>query len=299
MQQLPVINTQQMNIFLCVVEKHGFAKAATSLHMTQSAVSKSIARLEHELEIELFHRTTRSLELTAAGKVLYEHWKKDLVSLNKSYQMALQVENENHQMLKIGVLSTARFDSYFPKLKQAFVEQAPEVNLDVAIRYVTDLIDALDNGEFDLVIIPDFVRFSAMQKGFSWQYAAVGQAYLLLGKNHPLAGRKSLKSAELKDLNFVTVHETEDYRRDLEERLSPYGCEIRVVQVYKTAYDVRYLFNSDDAGIMIDSFFDYANEFSDCVKVPIEDQRNGLICVWDPANKKEGLKKFIEILPKI
>ena len=53
------ISIQQIIVFLCVAEYEGFAKASDYLHMTQSAVSKSVAKMEKELGIELFQRTTR------------------------------------------------------------------------------------------------------------------------------------------------------------------------------------------------------------------------------------------------
>ena len=53
------ISIQQILVFLEVAEQGGFAKASTVLNMTQSAVSKCIARMEKELEITLFERTTR------------------------------------------------------------------------------------------------------------------------------------------------------------------------------------------------------------------------------------------------
>jgi DNA-binding transcriptional LysR family regulator len=48
-----------------------FAKAAQSLGLTSSAVSRAIGELEAELRVALFHRTTRSLKLTADGEELY------------------------------------------------------------------------------------------------------------------------------------------------------------------------------------------------------------------------------------
>ena len=57
------ISIQQIIVFLCVAEYEGFAKASDYLHMTQSAVSKSVAKMEKELGIELFQRTTREIQI--------------------------------------------------------------------------------------------------------------------------------------------------------------------------------------------------------------------------------------------
>jgi DNA-binding transcriptional LysR family regulator len=60
-------------VFVKVVETSGFTAAATALGLGKSAVSKQIQRLEQGLGVTLLHRTTRSMTLTEAGRVLYEH----------------------------------------------------------------------------------------------------------------------------------------------------------------------------------------------------------------------------------
>ena len=59
-------------VFVAAVEAGSFAQAAVRLHLSRSAVGKSIARLEERLEVRLFHRTTRSQSLTDSGALFYE-----------------------------------------------------------------------------------------------------------------------------------------------------------------------------------------------------------------------------------
>lgn len=61
-----------IKIFLKVVQKKGFSAAAAELNMSQSAVSKHVARLEHSLGVQLLHRTTHQLSLTEAGADFFE-----------------------------------------------------------------------------------------------------------------------------------------------------------------------------------------------------------------------------------
>ena len=61
-------------VFVAAVEAGSFAQAAIRLHLSRSAVGKSIARLEQRLGVRLFQRTTRSLKLTDNGALLYERW---------------------------------------------------------------------------------------------------------------------------------------------------------------------------------------------------------------------------------
>lgn len=62
-----------IDVFVAVAEAGSFARAAEGLHLTRSAVGKSVARLEQRLGVLLFHRTTRSQSLTEEGTLFYRH----------------------------------------------------------------------------------------------------------------------------------------------------------------------------------------------------------------------------------
>ncbi|WP_454191220.1 LysR family transcriptional regulator [Paenibacillus sp. Marseille-Q7038] len=60
-------------VFNVVSQNKSFSKAAEELFLTQSAVSQAITKLEKELEISLFYRTSKGVVLTTEGKLLNEH----------------------------------------------------------------------------------------------------------------------------------------------------------------------------------------------------------------------------------
>lgn len=80
---------QGVEVFAAAVEAGSFARAATRLHLTRSAVGKSIARLEARLGQRLFHRTTRHQSLTDEGQRYYAHARRALDELD-SADRALQ-----------------------------------------------------------------------------------------------------------------------------------------------------------------------------------------------------------------
>lgn len=61
-----------IKIFIYVAKYQSFLKAGMALHLTQSAVSQSITRLENNLSIKLFKRNKSGIELTNEGKLLYD-----------------------------------------------------------------------------------------------------------------------------------------------------------------------------------------------------------------------------------
>ena len=66
-------NINDLPVFVAVAEMRGVTGAARRLNMPKSTVSRTLSRLENELEVRLFNRNTREFHLTAEGVVLYQH----------------------------------------------------------------------------------------------------------------------------------------------------------------------------------------------------------------------------------
>ena len=73
-----------ISVFIQAVEAGSFIRAAERLHLTRSAVGKSIARLEERLGVRLFQRNTRSQSLTAEGRAYYERCLRALEELESA-----------------------------------------------------------------------------------------------------------------------------------------------------------------------------------------------------------------------
>lgn len=82
-------------VFVASVEAGSFAQAAVRLHLSRSAVGKSIARLEERLGVRLFHRTTRSQRLTDNGALFYERCLRALEEIRGAES---QLETGKHQV---------------------------------------------------------------------------------------------------------------------------------------------------------------------------------------------------------
>ncbi len=133
---------RDLDIFLVLAETGSFRRTAAQVHLSQSAVSGVVARLEETLGTRLFDRTTRSVHLTAAGQVFVEQAR----LLNAQTQEAVQRVQHITQIQR-GKVSLAALPSLaatvVPRVMARYAEQHPDIAL--------QLHDTLSGPAFDLV----------------------------------------------------------------------------------------------------------------------------------------------------
>jgi DNA-binding transcriptional LysR family regulator len=78
------VELRQLRYFMAIAEELHFRRAAERLYVTQPALSRQIAQLEHEIGVRLFHRNRRRVELTLAGSVLLDSLRQAFVQLEHS-----------------------------------------------------------------------------------------------------------------------------------------------------------------------------------------------------------------------
>ncbi|MCK6263698.1 LysR family transcriptional regulator [Vibrio sp. ZSDE26] len=141
--------------FILVVNEGSFTAAAKTLHVTPSALSKLITRLESALNVKLFERTTRKLVITQAGEKIYDQ----AVLMINAAQQAVEVSTADHSEPS-GVLTIAAPEAFLNSVLQPFVvpflKQYPLIQL--KLRAVDGEIDLFKHGidvAFKLTDTPD------------------------------------------------------------------------------------------------------------------------------------------------
>ena len=135
-----------INVFVQAVEAGSFSAAAARLHQTRSAVAKAIARLEERLGVRLFHRTTRSQNLTEAGQSYYERSVRALAELDAGAACIGSGRSEPTGRLRISV--PVLFGRQFvAPLMMDLAQRYPQLTIDISFN--DRVVDLLDDG-FDL-----------------------------------------------------------------------------------------------------------------------------------------------------
>jgi DNA-binding transcriptional LysR family regulator len=153
-------------VFVQVAETRSFVAAGRSLGMSASAVGKSVARLEDKLGVRLFHRSTRSITLTAEGTLFLERSRRILAEIE-----AAQMEISQATALPRGRLrvSLPLVSSLMLPVLGDFMREYPEIELD--LDFTDRVVDVIEEG-FDAVVRtgePTDSRLAARRLGsFHW-----------------------------------------------------------------------------------------------------------------------------------
>jgi len=134
---------QDLEVFVQVVKRGSFAKAADELQLNPSAVSRRISNLEERLGVQLLNRTTRSLSLTEVGERYFNRCLSILADIEEAEQEARQ-HSEEPQGLLIVSCSTLFAHRYAIARIPVFLEQYP--HLQVRLILTDDVVDIVQDG---------------------------------------------------------------------------------------------------------------------------------------------------------
>lgn len=138
-------------IFNVVSKNKSFSKAAQELYMTQSAVSQAISKLEKELEIQLFYRTSKGVVLTNEGSILNEHVNSALGIIHVAEDKILEFKSLKTGELRIGVGDTISKYFLLPYLEE-FHTAYPGVKLNILNGTTTEICEFIKSGKADIGI---------------------------------------------------------------------------------------------------------------------------------------------------
>ncbi|KXH81822.1 LysR family transcriptional regulator [Sporosarcina sp. HYO08] len=189
---------RDLKSFIEVATHNSFTKAAAHSYLTQSSLSKAVKKLEDELQVQLFDRSTRQLHLTDAGQIVYQQGQKALAALSELSILLDDLRNVTGGEIKLGIpplIGTL----FFPKIAHHFHKQYPNVTLEL-VELGAKLIEQLvEDGEIDLGI----VVLPANENKFQISSLIQDEFVLFLHEDHPLAERSAVSLDELKDENFI------------------------------------------------------------------------------------------------
>ncbi|MEW9502526.1 LysR substrate-binding domain-containing protein [Jeotgalibacillus marinus] len=203
-------------VFTTVVEKENFTRAAEVLHLTQSAVSLHIKKLENYYGIQLFERSNKYVRLTKAGEILYFH-SKNIVDQYAQVQKEIDnLINEADGPLSIG--SDYSFGEYIlPTLISKFVCKYPNVSPNITIKNKENITSHLLNRDLDLGILDDFHIDRNKTEVFPLMK---DELVIIVPSNHRLARSREVDLEELANESWILRNIGSSTRKLTEEMFS-------------------------------------------------------------------------------
>jgi DNA-binding transcriptional LysR family regulator len=149
LMHVPDIDLDLVRCFVTVVESGGFTQASKRLHLTQSAITLKIKRLEDLLGQRLFVKTVPPLELTLEGEIVLGYAFR-LLELNR--EMVTRVSKSDAMTtIRLGVISHFGYH-HLPLWLSAFKKACPQIRVVTDMGMTDELLKSLDEDRFDLVI---------------------------------------------------------------------------------------------------------------------------------------------------
>lgn len=190
-----------MRHFLAVAEELNFTRAAARLHLAQQALSASIRRLETQLGVALFVRSTRKVELTAAGEVLVDAARVVVEAAVDAVERVHQVAAGRSGRITIGFSTAAGGVPIVRRIIRTFAERAPGVDIRTEEHDFGDPSAGLAGGSVDAA----FIFGPLPVEGLSARILIQEQRLLAIRPEHPLAARASVGADDLQDLPWLRV----------------------------------------------------------------------------------------------
>jgi len=187
-----------LRYFIAVAETGSLTVAAERrLYTSQPSLSRQIRDLEEEVGAELFSRSARGVELTAAGKAFLDHARLALSQVDAATEAARRASQPTKQVFALGFL-TGQEMTWLPRAMQVLRDELPKIDVTVSSHYSPDLADAVARGKLDLA-------FLRAEPGFDLDYRVVSREKLivLMPSDHPLTERTSIRPEDFKGQPFI------------------------------------------------------------------------------------------------
>ena len=289
-------NLSQYKIFYEVAKAGNISKAAKELYISQPAISKAISKLEDSLGLSLFTRSSRGVQLTAEGEILFEHTREAFDALERGESELKRIQEFDIGHLRIGVSNTLCKYILLPYLK-TFIDQYPHMKVTIESQSTAQTLTRLEQQKIDLGLVAQpsvrrdlaFIPVMDIQDIFVTTPSYLENLYLREGQDTNIFETGNIM---LLDTSNMTRHHVDEYMSD--NNIIPR----QVLEV--TTMDLLIEFAKIGLGIgcVIKELIQKELDNGILVEIPLEIpiHRRTIGFSYHPANQALALRTFLEFL---
>jgi len=226
------------------VERQGSLTAAANvLHLTQSALSHTVKKVEQQLGTPVWDRDGRHLRLTQAGQYLLGLANRLLPQFEHAEVRMRQYASGERGTLRIGMECHPCY-RWLLKVVSPYLERWPDVDVDVKQRFQFGGIGALFGYDIDVLVTPD----PLLRPGLRFEPVFDYEQVLVVSERHRLAGARYVKPAQLADETLITYPVETDRLDIYNQFLRPAGVAPRRHKTIETT-DIMLQMVASDRGV--------------------------------------------------
>ncbi len=201
------IDLKQLKYFLAVAEEKSFSRAAERLHISQPPLSQQIMKLEAELGVKLFARTTRTFELTVAGKALMQEASDLLAKMRMTIDTVRQIDRGEVGRLRVGIVGSAMWGP-IPSMLEEFQSKYPRVTWTIHESGPTVQYDALRAKQIGRRLLARAEAGTTMKlrrDNLKQELCFRENVCVAVNEHHPLAKMDAIELADIADDPMLTL----------------------------------------------------------------------------------------------
>ena len=296
---------EKLRLFLVILEEGSLRRAAERLHISQSAITRQIQLLEHDLGGRLLERTSAGVRPTTGGHTLADRAKTLLATYDSVLAEVRRLVRGESDRLRIGYVASAVQEYLgpalavlrrtYPKLKVKMLDQTPG-----------EMIIALRQGEIDLALTGHGVDL--LSRDFYTHKLASVPTLVTLPLDHPLASQKQISISQLKNESFVRVSDgaVPGYNQTILQFCRKFGkFRPRFIVMEQPASLAEGLaMTANEGAVSLQPHFVSHLGIPNVVMVPIADKEAtwDLFVVWQRGKTSSPLRALLDALrlnPKV
>jgi DNA-binding transcriptional LysR family regulator len=220
------MNLNYLETFVMVAKHKSFSRAAKALSLTQPAVSKHIAMLETHYGTKLVNRTSRRVELTDAGIVLYHFAGRIIAITQRAKEEISSFAEDVKGRLAIGA-STIPGHYVLPRMISKFKELYPLVDVSLEVSNTGKIVNRLHEEAIHVGVVGapvDCVEINCTA-------FMSDELVLVIPAGHPLSSRKELVADDLVGEKLIVREQDSGTRRVIEEKLTAAGVPLDSIPI--------------------------------------------------------------------
>ena len=191
----------QLLYVLAVAEHKNFTKAAQNCHVTQPTLSMQVQKLEEELNVQIFDRTKKPIELTSVGQKIVSQAKNIVAEADRIADIVDQEKGFIGGEFKLGIIPTV-MPTLLPMFLKTYVKRYPKVKLKIEELTTDEIINRLEDGNLDGAIAASPLNVDNIKERVLYYEPFVGY----ISPNHKLKIKTEIETSDL-DINDILILE--------------------------------------------------------------------------------------------